>query len=113
MSKYLVIFIEHSLKCDEPADLGLRFFIFAHRLDFAVFIIADTIDCFFHQVIAGLWLLSVLGSCCNFLTLFYISEYFKDFLLCLLIFPKTHFENFSIQWGADIFLSNKTGLLMF
>ncbi|VAH59204.1 unnamed protein product [Triticum turgidum subsp. durum] len=25
-------------------------------------------------VIAGLWLLSILGSCCNFLTLFYIGE---------------------------------------
>jgi len=29
---------------------------------------------FFLQVIAGLWLLSVLGSCCNFLTLFYIGN---------------------------------------
>lgn len=26
------------------------------------------------QVIAGLWVLSIFGSCCNFLTLFYIGN---------------------------------------
>jgi hypothetical protein len=37
---------------------------------------ADTLHLFFclSQVIAGLWLLSVLGSCCNFLTLSYIGN---------------------------------------
>jgi hypothetical protein len=28
----------------------------------------------FHQVIAGLWVLSIVGSWCNFLTLFYIGN---------------------------------------
>lgn len=30
----------------------------------------------FIKVVVGLWVLSVLGSCCNFLTLFYIGNYF-------------------------------------
>lgn len=37
----------------------------------------------YFQVIAGLWVLSVVGNWCNFLTLFYIG---KDFLTLLVIF---------------------------
>jgi hypothetical protein len=34
----------------------------------------DGNDILFHQVIAGLWVLSIVGSWCNFLTLFYIGN---------------------------------------
>ena len=29
---------------------------------------------YYWQVVAGLWVLSIVGSCCKFLTLFYISK---------------------------------------
>lgn len=41
--------------------------------------------CFGYQVIAGLWVLSVVGNWCNFLTLFYIC---KDLFYLLAIFYK-------------------------
>ena len=36
-------------------------------------------SCFhvFHQVIVGLWILSGVGSCCDFLTLIYIGMIFE------------------------------------
>lgn len=52
---------------------------------------------FVQQIIASLWVLSIVGSCCNFLTLFYISmavgfifrlsqyELFVDLLLTLVV----------------------------
>lgn len=35
------------------------------------------------QVIVGLWVLSVIGNCCNFLTLFYIGNVIIKILLDL------------------------------
>lgn len=43
---------------------------------------------FWIQVIAGLWVISIVGNCTNFLTLFYIGTTFK-FLTCLLLYIHT------------------------
>lgn len=54
-------------------------------------------------MIVGLWILSVLGSCLNFLTLFYVGKWIADF---------QYFLNWVFSLSNLHFFTPKTGFLL-
>ena len=52
-----------------------------HDWDYCLTVLWLSIMFYAFQVIAGLWVLSIVGSWCNFLTLLYISKYSEVFCL--------------------------------